>query len=167
MKNKIRKIKSLMLRIKMAFPWFLSNIAKQSIICKIIPYSRAFLWKLIGVNIGKNVDIGWEVFLDVDYAKYLFIEDDVWIANRSIIFCHRRDMNKYFNNSRYKDVEMMKLKTTIKRGACISIGATILPGVTIGEGAIVGAGAIVTKDVPEWSIVAGNPAKVVRFLQKK
>ena len=53
-------------------------------------------------------------------------------------------------------------KTVVKRGASIGSGATILANVTIGENAIVGAGCVVTKDVPANSIVAGNPAKVLR-----
>lgn len=44
----------------------------------------------------------------------------------------------------------------------IATGATILPGVTVGEGGVVAAGAVVTKDVPPWTVVAGNPAKVVK-----
>lgn len=50
----------------------------------------------------------------------------------------------------------------IKDKAWIGFNSIILKGVTIGEGAIVGAGSIVTKDVPDWTIVAGNPAKIVR-----
>ena len=41
---------------------------------------------------GSKVDIGWDVFLDVHYAKYLTIEDDVWITNKAIIFCHREEI---------------------------------------------------------------------------
>ena len=51
---------------------------------------------------------------------------------------------------------------TIKDGAWIGAGATILPGITVGENAVVGAGAVVTKDVPANTIVAGNPARVLR-----
>jgi acetyltransferase-like isoleucine patch superfamily enzyme len=54
--------------------------------------------------------------------------------------------------------------TIVKRGASIGSGATILSRVTIGENAIVGAGSVVTKDVPANSIVAGNPARVRRYL---
>lgn len=49
----------------------------------------------------------------------------------------------------------------------IGAGASILPGVTVGEYAIVGAGAIVTKDVPDYAVVVGSPAKVVKTLDKE
>jgi acetyltransferase-like isoleucine patch superfamily enzyme len=55
-------------------------------------------------------------------------------------------------------------RTIIKRGASIGSGVAILSNTTIGENAIVGAGSVVTKDVPANSIVAGNPAKVLRYL---
>ena len=52
----------------------------------------------------------------------------------------------------------------IKRNVWIGANATILPGVTIGENAVVGAGSVVTKDVPDNAVVAGNPARLIRFL---
>ncbi|WP_255453216.1 acyltransferase [Thermococcus sp. GR6] len=58
-------------------------------------------------------------------------------------------------------------KTKIKRGAWIAPGCIILPGVTIGENSVVGAGSVVTKDVPPYTVVAGNPAKVIKHLQPK
>ncbi|WP_418953227.1 acyltransferase [Thomasclavelia ramosa] len=54
---------------------------------------------------------------------------------------------------------------TIKKNAWIGMRAAIMPGVTIGEGAIVAGGAVVTKDVPAYSIVGGNPAKVIKTLK--
>jgi acetyltransferase-like isoleucine patch superfamily enzyme len=159
--------KAILRRIKLAFFWFLSNIAKHSVICWMFPGMRPFLWRCIGVKIGKNVSIGWDVFLDVNYAKNLIVEDDVWFANRSLIFCHRRDMSKYYVGGRYKECPQNAYKTIVKKGACVSIGATIMPGVTIGEGAVIGTGALVTKDVPAWSIVAGVPAKVIKVLSEK
>ncbi len=53
----------------------------------------------------------------------------------------------------------------IKKGASIGSGATILSNISVGENAIVGAGSVVTKDVPNNAIVAGNPARVLRFIE--
>lgn len=59
-----------------------------------------------------------------------------------------------------------KVETTVvKKGASIGSGSTVLSGVVIGENALVGAGSVVTKDVPANAIVAGNPAKVFRFVE--
>ena len=55
-------------------------------------------------------------------------------------------------------------RTLVKKGASIGSGVTILANVVIGEGALVGAGSVVTKDVPPFNVVVGNPAKVVKLL---
>lgn len=55
----------------------------------------------------------------------------------------------------------------VKRNAWIGAGAIVLPGITIGRNAIVGAGSVVTKDVPDNVIVAGNPAKFIRYIKRK
>ena len=54
------------------------------------------------------------------------------------------------------------IPTLVKRGASIGSSATLLGGITVGENAIVGAGSVVTKDVPPRTIVAGNPARIIR-----
>ncbi|TXD98093.1 N-acetyltransferase [Psychrobacter frigidicola] len=54
---------------------------------------------------------------------------------------------------------------TLKNGSSIGANATLLPGITIGEGAMVGAGAVVTKDVPDYAVVVGNPAKIIRYIK--
>src|SRR5206468_10647358 len=58
-------------------------------------------------------------------------------------------------------------RTLVKIGASIGSGTTVLSRVTIGENAIVGAGSVVTKDVPDNAIVAGNPAKFLRFIPQE
>jgi acetyltransferase-like isoleucine patch superfamily enzyme len=97
----------------------------------------------------------------------IYIEDDVWVAARTLLFCHRRDMSCYYKGERYNDLPYIIRPITLKKGCCVSMGATIMPGVTVGEGAVVGAGALVTKDVPAWTVVAGIPAKVVSVLEER
>ena len=58
-------------------------------------------------------------------------------------------------------------RTVVKKGASIGSGVTILANVVIGEGALVGAGSVVTKDVPPFSVVVGNPAKVIKLLSRE
>ncbi|MEC4727732.1 N-acetyltransferase [Shewanella sp. D64] len=58
------------------------------------------------------------------------------------------------------------LKTTVKKGASLGANATILPGVVLGENCMVGAGAVVTKDVPANAVVVGNPARIIKYLEK-
>lgn len=154
-------------RLLYGFRWWLSKQAKYSVACWLFPKLRPWIWKVCGAHVGKNLYVGWDVFLDVMYAKYLTIEDDVVFMNKSTVFCHRRDMSHYYIGGEYFKNKQIPRKTTIKKGAAISIGAIIMPGVTIGEGAVIGAGALVTKDVPAWSIVAGVPAKVIRMLDPK
>jgi Acetyltransferase (isoleucine patch superfamily) len=55
--------------------------------------------------------------------------------------------------------------TLIRHGASLGANSTILPGVTVGRFAMIGAGSVVTKDVPDYAVVAGNPAKIVRYIE--
>jgi acetyltransferase-like isoleucine patch superfamily enzyme len=116
---------------------------------------------------GKRVCIGNDVYYDVDNANLITIEDDVWITSRVLLLCHRRNMSYYYKGMPYKELPPKVLPIIIKKGASIGMGAMIMPGVTVGEGAIVGAYSLVTKDVPAWTVVAGNPAKVIYEVKDK
>ena len=86
----------------------------------------------------------------------LTIEDDTMISLNCTIAT---------NNHDFYERNIITCKPVhIKRNVWIGVNVTILPGVTIGENAIVGAGAVVTKDVPDNAIVAGCPARVVKYL---
>jgi acetyltransferase-like isoleucine patch superfamily enzyme len=168
----LRKIKNAPKAFKFVWYLYLNKIARFSVLPSLlsvlgIKNFRSYLWRKTGCNIGNNVSIGWDVYYDVGNTKLITIEDDVWIASRALILCHRRDMSVYYKGERYKDVPTMHLPVVIKKGACVSMGAIIMPGVTVGEGAVVGAGALVTKDVPAWTIVAGSPAKVIKVLEER
>ena len=123
------------------------------------------------IRIGNNVYIGGHTSLDCTVS--IVVEDDVLISYQCVIA--DSDNHSVFYKIRKRDLEDWKhgkhdWSTTlsapirIMRGAWIGTRAIILKGVTIGEGAIVGAGSVVTRDVPAWTIVGGNPAKVIRPL---
>jgi UDP-2-acetamido-3-amino-2,3-dideoxy-glucuronate N-acetyltransferase len=102
-----------------------------------------------GTMVGKRCKIESHAFLcdSVTVEDEVFISHGVMFTNDLYPKAHRR---------------VQYIKTLVKSGASIGTNATIIAGVTIGENAIVGAGAVVTKDVPAYSIVAGNPARVFR-----
>ncbi|HGK4842163.1 TPA: acyltransferase [Kluyvera georgiana] len=105
------------------------------------------------VKIGNRVTIKSGVFL----WDGLIIEDDVFIGP-----CVAFTNDKHPRSKQYPE---QYLKTTIKKGASLGANATILPGITVGEGAMVGAGAVVTKDVAPFTIVTGNPAKILKDIK--
>lgn len=150
--------------IVMMFKWWLLNIARRSPWCHLFLGLPNLCWKICGVKMGKNVRIGQDVYLDVNYARYITIEDDVWIASHSALFAHRRVMDDYHKGGRYKACPQKPRPILIKKGACVGIGSLVTPGVTIGQGSVIGAGALVVKDIPDWCLAAGSPCRVMRFL---
>lgn len=166
--NRIRKFvrapKFLIKKISYYNKWFLFRIAQLGCLNPISPRLRPWLWKKIGVNINGKVCIGYDVYFDVGNANLITIEDGVWIASRSLLLCHKRDMTNYRKGDDYNLLPYIKEPIYLKKGCCIGMGSTIMPGVTIGEGSVVGTGSLVTKDVPNWCIVTGRPAKIVKQL---
>lgn len=153
--------------IVMMFKWWLLNIARRSPWCHMFEKLPNLCWRICGVKMGKGVNIGQDVYLDVNYARYITIEDDVWIASHSALFAHRRIMDDYHKGDRYKDCPQKKRPILIKKGACVGIGSLVTPGVTIGEGSVIGAGSIVVTDIPDWCLAAGSPCKVMRYLPEQ
>lgn len=107
-----------------------------------------------GVVVGDRVTIKSGVYL----WDGLVIEDDVFLGPNATFTNDRFPRSKVFFEE--------YLRTVVRRGASIGAGAVILPGVEIGERAMVGAGAVVTAGVPPYAVVVGNPARVVRMLEK-
>ena len=111
-----------------------------------------------GARIGSQCKISSHTFI----CEGVTIEDDVFIGH-NVTFINDRFPRATDGAGRLQTAVDWKCEATrIKRGASIGSGATLLCGVTVGERAIVGAGSVVTKDVPADTIVAGNPARVVR-----
>lgn len=112
-------------------------------------------------HVGKNCKISSHTFI----CEGVTIEDDVFIGH-GVMFIN--DMYPRATNpggELQTERDWTVEPTRIRRGASVGSGATILARVTIGEDSIVGAGSVVTKDVPANTIVAGNPARVLRNLQ--
>lgn len=126
---------------------------------------RAKYWKKCGAHINGTIHIGYNVYFDASNADYIHIEDGVWITANCIILCHKRDTKQYYVGDDYNKLPYFHKLVTLKKGCSIGMGSIIMPGVTVGEGAMVGAGSVVTRDVPAWTIVTGNPAKVVKEIQ--
>ncbi len=116
------------------------------------------------VNIGNNVIIGNNVKIQNNVSVYEGVElEDYVFCGPSMVFTNIKLPRSEFPQRGTK----YYLKTLVKKSASIGANATIVCGVIIGEYALVGAGAIVTKDVPPYSLVMGNPAKIVGKVDKK
>jgi acetyltransferase-like isoleucine patch superfamily enzyme len=167
--SKLMKLpKYIVSQSKMLIYWWLFKIAKNWVILNRIHVSlRPAIWRLTGCKIAKNVSLGYDIYYDVGNAKLINIEEGVWVASRSLLLCHKRDLTNYGVGDNYNHLTYIKSPIILKKNCVVGMGAIVMPGVTVGEGAIIAAGSIVTKDVPAWTIVAGNPAKVVKVLTEK
>ena len=137
---------------------------------------NSLLKELFGDNLGEDsfvaapisgacvssVKIGNHVFINSNLLAMarggITIEDDVQIA---------ANVQLISNNHDAYDRQVLTCKPVlIKKGAWIGAGASILPGVCVGKHAIIGAASVVTKDVPDYAVAVGNPAKVIRMLDE-
>lgn len=132
--------------------WFYSvmgaKIGDNSVICR-----RAEILYPRGLNIADNVAIGW--FVDLDARAGISIEHDTNISSRTVFITGSHDIDDPEFTASFLPIE-------IGHHCWIGTGATVLQGVSIGNGAVVAAGAVVTKDIPEWEVWGGVPAKYIR-----
>jgi len=113
-----------------------------------------------GVVIGKNCKISSHSFL----CEGVHIEDNVFIGHGVMFTNDLLPRATNSDGSLQTETDWKVIETHIKKGASIGSNATILCGITIGENALIGAGAVVTKDVSANTIVAGNPARVIKTI---
>ena len=115
-----------------------------------------------GAKIGKNCKVSSHTFV----CEGVTIEDNVFIGH-NVTF-----INDVYPKAATQDERLQTgedwvcVPTLVKRGVSIGSSATLLCGITVGENAIVGAGSVVSKDVPADTIVAGNPARILRKIRK-
>ena len=120
------------------------------------------------VEVQKNAKIGQrcKISSHTFVCEGVTIEDEVFIGH-GVTFVNDMFPRATAGTGQLQtEADWACVPTLVKRGASIGSGVTILGGVTIGEGALVGAGSVVTRDVPAGTIVAGNPARVLRKVEE-
>ncbi|RII27112.1 MAG: N-acetyltransferase [Geobacter sp.] len=110
--------------------------------------------------IGKNCKISSHTFI----CEGVTIEDDVFIGHNVTFINDLYPRSTSESGQLQTEADWVCGTTLIKKGASVGSSSTLLCGVTIGENSIVGAGSVVTKDVPPNTVVAGNPARILKKL---
>lgn len=135
---------------------------------------RRGLLALFGATLGRHVSVApsarvwapWNVstgeFVAIDHGVYLYSVAPITIGSK-VAISEGAFLCTASHDIAFASRPLTTAPITIGDGAWIGARAIVLPGVTVGEGAIVGAGTVVTKDVPPWAVVAGNPAKIVKW----
>ena len=116
-----------------------------------------------GATIGNRCKISSHTFI----CEGVTLEDEVFVGHNVTFINDQYPRATTADGQLQTESDWRCVPTLVKKGASIGSGATLLCGITVGEFAVVGAGSVVTKDVPPYSVVVGNPAKVLKMLPKK
>jgi acetyltransferase-like isoleucine patch superfamily enzyme len=116
-----------------------------------------------GSTIGKNCKISSHSFI----CEGVHIEDNVFIGHNVTFINDRFPRSTNEDGSIQTEADWKLEETRVKKGASLGSSVTVLCGVTIGENTIVGAGSVVLKDIPDNVIAAGNPARIIRKIERK
>lgn len=147
------------LKIRLLKSWILHSIAYSSP----HPGITISMQKARGIKIGENCHIAPYVQLDWLYPSQISIEENVAIGSNTMIFAHINiGTNEFLKTEKYpRQVKPV----IIKSGAWINPGCIITAGVTVGKNSIVSVGSVVTNDIPDYCIVAGNPARIIKKIE--
>lgn len=111
-----------------------------------------------GAKIGNRCKISSHTFI----CEGVTLEDEVFVGHNVTFINDRLPRATTADGKLQTESDWVCVPTLVKRGASIGSSATLLCGITVGEGAIIGAGSVVTKDVAAHTVVAGNPARVLK-----
>ena len=133
--------------------------------CKIGDHTKVgpFVEVQKNASIGRNCKVSSHSFI----CEGVTIEDDVLVGHGVIFINDRYPRATAKDGGLQTEDDWQVIPTLVKRGASIGSNATILCGITIGKGSIIGAGSVVIENVPDRTIIAGNPAKVIRRIEVK
>ena len=109
-------------------------------------------------TIGRNCKIQSHTFI----CEGVTIEDEAFVGHGVMFINDRYPRSTTDSGGLQTEEDWQVIPTVVKKGASIGSNATIMCGITIGEGAVIGAGSVVINDVPPNTIVAGNPAKIIK-----
>ena len=123
----------------------------------------AFVEVQKNARVGRRCKISSHTFV----CEGVDIEDNVFIGHNVAFINDSYPRATSDAGGLQTEADWQVEKTVVRKGASIGSGSTILSKITVGENAIVGAGSVVTKDVPANAIVAGNPARVLRYLTEE
>lgn len=125
------------------------------VICQYLPWYpvKNLLYRLTGMHIGKNVAIGLKAMFGIFKPSKIFIGDNSIIGYNSVILEHEFLVNEF----RFGEVHVGK-------NVLIGANSTVICGVNIGDNSVIGAGSVVTRDVLPNTMVAGNPARIIKKL---
>jgi acetyltransferase-like isoleucine patch superfamily enzyme len=112
-----------------------------------------------GVKIGNRCEISSHTFI----CEGVTLEDEVFVGH-SVTFINDLYPRATDEGRLQREADWDCIRTLVKRGASIGSGVTMLCGITVGENSVIGAGSVVTKNVPPDAVVAGNPARVIKWL---
>lgn len=116
-----------------------------------------------GAKIGRNCKISSHTFI----CEGVTIEDNVFVGHNVTFINDMYPRSTNEGGALQTEADWVCIPTFIRKGASIGSSTTLLAGITVGEKAIVGAGSVVTKDVPPETIVAGNPARILRKINEE
>lgn len=116
-----------------------------------------------GAKIGRNCKISSHTFI----CEGVTIEDDVFIGHNVTFINDMYPRATAGGGGLQTEADWVCIPTLIRKGASVGSSTTLLAGITVGEKAIVGAGSVVTRDVPPGTIVAGNPARILRKIDEE
>ena len=120
------------------------------------------------VEIQKNAEVGarCKISSHTFICEGVTIEDEVFVGH-GVMFTNDPFPRATSDGQLQTEADWAVIPTRVKRGASIGSGAVILCGVTIGEQAMVGAGSVVTRDVPDYSLVIGVPARITKHVSER